>query len=293
MEIDWKHGYQPLDKELQKLSPQAETGRRVVDKLMRVWRTSGDEEWILVHIEVQSQPAADISKRIFVYHYRLLDRYNREVVSLAVLGDDQPNWRPSRYRHELCGCELALRFPIVKLLDYAGRTEELEKSVNPFATLVLAHLKSQETKGDSSSRYAWKFRLVRGLYEKGWGKDRVRSLFRFIDWLLDLPVELEEQLAEQLSRLEEEKQMPYVTSIERLALEKGREEGLLEGIQSVLEIRFGREAAAIMTQVRHLSSTAVLEKVLQAAKTANRPEDLAAVWAVEPDGEPDDQGTAK
>ena len=229
MEIDWKHGYQPLDKELQKLSPQAETGRRVVDKLMRVWRTSGDEEWILVHIEVQSQPAADISRRIFVYHYRLLDRYNRKVVSLAVLGDDQPNWRPSRYRHELCGCELTLRFPIVKLLDYAGRTEELEKLVNPFATLVLAHLKSQETKSDSSSRYAWKFRLVRGLYEKGWGKDRVRSLFRFIDWLLDLPVELEEQLAEQLSRLEEEKQMPYVTSIERLALEKGRQTGREEG----------------------------------------------------------------
>ena len=90
--------------------------------------------------------------------------------------------------------------------------------------------------------------------------------------------------------------MPYVTSIERLALEKvretgreeSREEGLLEGIQSVLEIRFGREAAAIMTQVRHLSSTAVLEKVLQAAKTANRPEDLAAVWAVESEGERDD-----
>ncbi len=91
--------------------------------------------------------------------------------------------------------------------------------------------------------------------------------------------------------------MPYVTSIERLALKKGREEGreegLLEGIESVLEIRFGREAAAIMTQVRHLSSAAVLEKVLQAAKTADRPEDLAAVWAVKPEGEPDDQGTAK
>ncbi|MFV2070285.1 MAG: hypothetical protein ACC645_25240, partial [Pirellulales bacterium] len=50
-EIDWGRGYQPLDKELQKLSPQGETGHRIVDKLMRVWRTPGDEEWILVHIE--------------------------------------------------------------------------------------------------------------------------------------------------------------------------------------------------------------------------------------------------
>lgn len=138
---------------------------------------------------------------------------------------------------------------------------------------------------------------VRGLYAKGWDKEQVRSLFRFIDWMLDLPPELEEQLAEQLSQFEEEKQMPYVTSIERLALKKGREEGreegLLEGIESVLEIRFGKEAAPIMTQVRHLSSTAVLEKVLQAAKTVKRPKDLAAVWAVEPQGERGDRGNGQ
>ena len=75
--------------------------------------------------------------------------------------------------------------------------------------------------------------------------------------------------------------MPYVTSIERLALEKGREEGLLEGIKSVLEIRFGGEAAAIISQVCRLSSAALLEKFLQAAKTVDRPEELAALWAVE------------
>jgi hypothetical protein len=93
-----------------------------------------------------------------------------------------------------------------------------------------------------------------------------------------------------------------VTSIERLALEKsrkegrkeGREEGLLEGIKSVLEIRFGPEAAAIMTQVRHLSSAAVLEKVLQASKTVDCPEDLAVLWAVESEesGEDEDRPDA-
>ena len=51
----------------------------------------------------------------------------------------------------------------------------------------------------------------------------------------------------------------------------------------MLEIRFGEEAAAIMTQVGRLSSVAVLEKVLQAAKTVNRPDDLAAIWAVKPE----------
>ena len=190
-EIDWTKGYVSRDKELQKLLAESETGKRIVDKLIQVWRKSGAEAWILIHVEVQSQPEARFAERMFVYYYRLRDRYNRRVVSLAVLGDERASWRPDRYRHELCGCELEFRFPIVKLIDYAEHTEELEQSDNPFAVLVLAHLKSQATKGDPSSRYAWKFRLVKGMYTKGRSAEQVRNLFKFIDWMIDLPPELE------------------------------------------------------------------------------------------------------
>jgi hypothetical protein len=130
-EIDWSKGYVSRDKELQKLLAESETGKRIVDKLIQVWRKSGAEAWILIHVEVQSQPEARFAERMFVYYYRLRDRYNRRVVSLAVLGDERASWRPDRYRHELCGCELEFRFPIVKLIDYAEHTEELEQTDNP------------------------------------------------------------------------------------------------------------------------------------------------------------------
>ena len=104
-----------------------------------------------------------------------------------MLGDERASWRPDRYHHELCGCELDFRFPIVKLIDYSERMEEMEQSDNPFAVLVLAHLKSQATKGDPSSRYAWKFRLVKRMYTKGRSAEQVRNLFKFIDWMIDLP----------------------------------------------------------------------------------------------------------
>jgi hypothetical protein len=81
-QIDWSRGYD-LDKELQQVVREAELGRRVVDKLFRVWRTSGDEEWVLIHIEVQAEQEREFERRMFVYHYRLFDRYNRGVVSLA------------------------------------------------------------------------------------------------------------------------------------------------------------------------------------------------------------------
>ncbi len=144
-QIDWSRGYESREQELIEISPKGVTGQRTADKLIRICLLSGQEKWVMIHVEVQSQPETDFEKRMFTYHSRILDRYNEEVVSLAVLGDDRPNWRPSCYQHELHGCRLEFQFPIVKLLDYSGCVEELEQSENPFAVLVLAHLKSQET----------------------------------------------------------------------------------------------------------------------------------------------------
>ncbi len=36
-------------------------------------------------------------KRMFTYNYRIFDRYDRPVVSLAVLADPHPGWRPDGY----------------------------------------------------------------------------------------------------------------------------------------------------------------------------------------------------
>ncbi|WP_414589310.1 hypothetical protein [Scytonema sp. PCC 10023] len=54
-----------------------------VDKLVQVWRSNGEERWVLVHLEVQSHEETNFAQRMYVYHYRLFDRYNRSVASLA------------------------------------------------------------------------------------------------------------------------------------------------------------------------------------------------------------------
>jgi len=43
-----------------------------------------------------------------------------------------------------------------------------------------------------------KIRLVKGLYERGLAAEEVRQLFRLLDWMLALPVELEQQFQEEL-----------------------------------------------------------------------------------------------
>jgi hypothetical protein len=147
-DIDWNRGYEFLDKELQQVVREAELGRRLADKLVKVWRRDGQETWVLIHIEVQGQPDPEFARRMYVYNYRLFDRYQRWVVSLAVLADEQAQWRPDRYGYELWGCQTHLRFPIIKLLDYRANWSVLEQSHNPFTVMVMAHLQAQATQQD-------------------------------------------------------------------------------------------------------------------------------------------------
>lgn len=127
-QIDWSRGYESLDKEFQQVVREAELGRRYVDKLVKVWTRDGAERWVLVHVEVQTSRDADFTLRMYVYNYRIFDRYNKPVASLAVLADDEPAWRPTEYRESVFGCETGIRFPMVKLVDLATQEAVLEAS---------------------------------------------------------------------------------------------------------------------------------------------------------------------
>ena len=54
---------------------------------------------------------------MFVYNYRLYDRYRQPVASLAVLADDQPGWRPDHLSLEALGCKHQLHTATQDQLD--------------------------------------------------------------------------------------------------------------------------------------------------------------------------------
>jgi hypothetical protein len=153
--IDWNRDYQSLDKELQQIAPTATSGERESDKLFRVWQKNGEEAYILIHIEVQSQEDAEFAERMYVYHYRSFDLH-KKVISLAILGDERPSWRPNSYSYALGGCSVRFEFPTAKLLDYESQWESLQANLNPFAFLVMAHIKTKATTGQAEERETWK-----------------------------------------------------------------------------------------------------------------------------------------
>ena len=284
--INWKRGYTFLDKELQQVVRDAKFGQRFVDKLVQVWQSDGQEKWVLIHLEVQSNEETDFAKRMYVYHYRLFDRYNQSIASLAILGDERPKWRPNLFSDELWGCEVHFKFPIVKLLDYAQQWNQLEASSNPFATVVMAHIKAKETRQDNEVRKRWKLYLTKRLYEKGYQKEDIIKLFRFIDWVMKLPKELEDSFWDRVTEYEEDKKMPYITSVEQRGIEKGKKEGKVEGkkegilelIEVTLEIKFGAEGLEILPEISQIQDLDVLRAVVTGIKTKNTLEELRQIY---------------
>lgn len=257
VDIDWNRDVEFLDKELQQVVRDAELGRRYADKLAKVWRKSGEEEWVLAHLEVQGQPESGFDRRMYSYNYRLFDRYDRPVASFAVINDDGVKWKPGQFGYTLWGCKINFEFPVVKLLDYKVHWSALENNDNPFATVVMAHLKALETQHNAEQRSFWKFYLIRRLYERGYARQDILNLFHFVDWLLRLPTDLELLFRQQVEELEVQTHMRYVTSIERLAREEGRGEGIEEGaarlLLRLLEHRFGEVPEAIRLRLRALT----------------------------------------
>ena len=203
--LDWSRGYESLDKELHQIIEDAEVGKRLADKLFKVWDKKGKEAWLLIHVEIQDDREKHFPERMFTYWYRIRDLYSRPVVSIAVLCDADPAWKPSPYRYNEWGCETTFRYLMVKVLDYVGQESRLETDPNPMAAIVLAQLKAIETKDLPGECRIQKLRLIKGLFERGMNTEQIRQLFRLIDWILTLPVELEDAFRRDVYRLEEEK----------------------------------------------------------------------------------------
>lgn len=234
-EIDWSKGYDFLDQELRALSQDAELGKRFVDKLVKVTLLNGDEKWIYIHIEVQGTRQSEFGERMFVYNYRIFDHYRRPVASMAVLADEHADWKPTSYGFSTLGCTHTLVFPVAKLTDYHDQLDELLTADNPFALITAAHILTQRTRKNDQQRYEAKRRLVRLLYQRHWDKQRVIDLFTVLDWLMRLPERLEQQLWHEITDIEEQTKMRYVTTVERFEIEKRFQQGVEQGIEQGIE----------------------------------------------------------
>ena len=150
----------------------------------------------------------------------------------------------------------------VRLLDYAERWEELEVSQNVFATVVMTHLKAQEMKRNVTRRKEWKLRLIQGLYAKGYDRSAILNLFTFIDWIMILPEAAKVSFWQELKVYEEQRQMPYITSVEQIGYDRGMQVGV-ENERDSIALNLLRQGIAIEVIVQATGLTIVQIQKLQ------------------------------
>jgi hypothetical protein len=149
--------------------------------------------------------------------------------------------------------------------------------------VVLAHLSALDTRGDMARRGLAKLELTRRLYERGYYRQEVLDLYRFIDWLLQLPEELEAQVWQQIVQFEEAQHVTYISTAERMGHQKGLQEGLrqglLDGLELALALKFGRAGLNLVPELRQIEDPAVLRVVSERLRTATTLDELRRIYA--------------
>ncbi len=255
--IDWSQPPQWLDRELSRILPRRRRRPKSVDLLAKVRLLSGEEQWILLHLEVQSGREANFEFRIFRYNSGLVWAFEQRVVTLVVLADLDENWRPSQYTFRIGDFESRLQFPTCKLIDKLAGPWQDDHSLP--VQVARAQIEALRTAGDPEGRYRAKWQLVRNLYNLGYNADEVREIFRFIDWMMSLREDLSEKFEQELTDLEESLNMPYVTSVERIAEARGRTEGVASVLLAQLERTCGSLPEEFEQRVRELSYESLKE----------------------------------
>ena len=221
--IDWEYPLEWLDKEVSQILGDSGTRNQHVYLLVRVRLLTGEMRWILLHLEVQTSYERDFAERMARYNAGLFWAFQERVVSLAVLADLRKSWRPSESNFEFASFRSRLEFPVCKLVE---RLEsDWQGDISLPVQVARAQIEALRTTSSAEGRFEAKWQFVRNLYDMGYTADQLRQVFRLIDLMMHLRPDLETEFEQRLTNLEEERKMPYVTSVERIWEARGRELG--------------------------------------------------------------------
>jgi len=99
---------------------------------------------------------------------------------------------------------------------------------------------------------------------------------------MELPPPLARVFRQELDKIQEEKHVPYVTSIERLA----RSEGIRIGIESWLRMKFAEEGLKLMPEIEEIYEDERLLAILKTLETATSLEEVRRLCSPGTQGPP-------
>lgn len=175
-EIDFEQGVDFKNLELFQLVMKSKKGTKYSDKIVKVHLKNREEKYIFIHIEVQAVGKKEFAERMFKYFY---------------------------------GTKLTYAYNTYRF--YEKDPEELKKLDNPFALAVLAGIYISNNKArkaeDHEKRFYYKQQPISLAFEKySHHTNYLVALLYFIDYMMLIPSDLQEQLYDTLSIAQNEKE---------------------------------------------------------------------------------------
>ena len=238
--FDFSQPFQFLDKELEQLFPSNpdDFSPKYVDKLVKVFTKEGQEQWILIHIEVQGNTDKNFSHRMFQYFYRIYDRYQRPITAFAILTDKNKSFKPNKFETAYLGTSLRYEFNLYKILEQNEKT--LAASDNPFAMIVLTALVAlKKDKLSEEELLSQKIALLKRLSVKGFSREKITALIGFLKLYVrfgnsENDLKFEDELEQTLNR-------PKATmGIVEFVIERERRDAKNQGIEEGIEKGIGK-----------------------------------------------------
>ncbi|MEI3650425.1 MAG: hypothetical protein V6D39_10615 [Dolichospermum lemmermannii FEM_B0920] len=112
------------------------------------------------------------------------------------------------------------------------------------------------------------------LYHKGLTKVDIINLVKFIDRMMTLPPPLQTEFQTKLNDYEKELNMPFLSTIEENAQEKGAKITRQDDIIKILSTRFDNLPEKIIYNIKQIDNMSILENLLLPSINVNSLEEF-------------------
>lgn len=217
--------------------------KTISDVLAKVNLLDGQEQYILIHLEIQSSRDVDIPRRMFRYFCNIWMKHEKPVYAFALFIDES-RWKEpisNVFTREFMGTKLTYEFQLQKTKNY--NYEEYLDYPNPIVTAFLIRMnygkKSRAlVKAESMKRIKKYYNLT---------ETQTETLLHFIDRLLFLDEEETKEFKDIIKQDEYEEVNEMLTTLQEERLQEERKKRDVEIAEKSLQEGLSVEVIAKIT----------------------------------------------
>ena len=192
-----------LEQELDKLlSDLKKRGIRFCDKLVKLRLKNGKDRWIFIHIEIQKKVDSNFPVRMFIYFYRIYDKYGIEgsdIESIAVFLHKISKNKYNRFTYQSGKTKLVFDYRTHSI--FQDTEKSLYKNKNPFSLVILASRQAIKKDTEAEQTLSFKQEFTEMAFKRGIPKYKIAAILQFIYYAMQLPEDLENNYVQYLNEI--------------------------------------------------------------------------------------------